>query len=215
MTGLTMTEKKRRSQAERTAASDSAMYKAAVKLIARDGPQAMTLANVGKEAGFTGGLVSYRFGSKIGLLKAVSTRILELWRKRVLAKAFTASNGSTLDYLLSTIDIYLKAIKTRSDLMLALFRMFTESYSSYPELRPYFQEYDREARNSVSSMVVKAQESGEVSKEIDADTFAVLYIGSLRGTAMQYFVDGDEIDLEATKLEMKRYCRLMLTNESN
>ena len=78
---------KRRTQAERRAASDAAMFKAAIKLIASEGPSSMTLTKIGKESGFSGGLVSYRFGSKRNLLIATADRILELWQKRVIDPA--------------------------------------------------------------------------------------------------------------------------------
>jgi len=57
---MSIQSKRRRTQAERTQASDKAIYKAAIKLIAKDGPQNMSLAKLGKVAGFSGGLISYR-----------------------------------------------------------------------------------------------------------------------------------------------------------
>jgi len=44
---MSIQTKRRRTQAERTQASDKAIYKAAIKLIARDGPQNMSLAKLG------------------------------------------------------------------------------------------------------------------------------------------------------------------------
>ncbi len=61
---------KRRTQAERIEATEEAMYLAAIKLIAKDGPNKMTLASLGKEAGVSPGLVNHRFGTENKLLQA-------------------------------------------------------------------------------------------------------------------------------------------------
>ena len=48
---------RRRTQAERTALSEKLILRAAIKLIARQGYSRTTLAEIGKEAGYSGGLV--------------------------------------------------------------------------------------------------------------------------------------------------------------
>ena len=114
MIGIAKLATKRRTQAERTAASDAAMFKAAIKLIASEGPSSMTLTKIGKESGFSGGLVSYRFGSKRNLLIATADRILELWQKRVIEPANLDSD--TLEGLEMVVRLYFKAVRSRSDL---------------------------------------------------------------------------------------------------
>ncbi len=203
-----MTKPIRRTQAERTEASDDAMFKAAVKLIAREGPDSMTLAKVGKEAGYTGGLVSYRFGSKIGLLKAVSARILDLWRNRVVAQSDVENKGIQGIKMIS--HFYLQSVKDKSDLMLALFRMMNESYSSYKEVSPYFKEFDLDVRSRIVDIVERGKKSGEIDKTLDSESFAVLYIGMLRGTAMQYFIDGSAVDLKSANKMLDSFCDTLL-----
>lgn len=205
---------KRRTQAERTEASDNAMYKAAVKLIARKGPQSMTLLNVGKEAGFSGGLVSYRFGTKINLLKAVSERILFLWNSRALS-ALSEENDACLDVLDRLTDIYLDAVNAKSDLFLALFRMMNVSYSSFPDLAPYFQDFDRVVRQRTADVISRGKESGEIRSQVDARAFAQTYIAMLRGTAMQYFMDSETVDLKAARKMISHLCHSELKRETS
>ena len=185
---------KRRTQAERTAASDAAMFKAAIKLIASEGPSSMTLTKIGKESGFSGGLVSYRFGSKRNLLIATADRILELWQKRVIEPANLDSD--TLEGLEMVVRLYFKAVRSRSDLMMAQFRLMNVSYSSYPELQPAFQDYDKKLRANIVEHIDRARARGDVKAEADAHTFAVMLMGMLRGIAMQSFVDPKAIDLD-------------------
>ena len=184
---------KRRTQAERTAASDAAMFKAAIKLIASEGPSSMTLTKIGKESGFSGGLVSYRFGSKSNLLIATADRILELWQKRVIEPANLDSD--TLEGLEMVVRLYFKAVRSRSDLMMAQFRLMNVSYSSYPELQPAFQDYDKKLRANIVEHLDRARARGDVKAEADAHTFAIMLMGMLRGIAMQSFVDPKAVDL--------------------
>jgi len=186
----------RRTQAERTEASDKAIYKAAIKLIAKEGPANMSLAKLGKLAGFSGGLVSYRFGSKGNMLKAVADRILELWERRVLAPAL--SNESALDDLKTLSKLYLDSVKNKSDLILAQFRLMNDSYSTHKELKQQFSDFDCKARGLMINLMEKGQASGEIKKSVDAHGFSVIFIGMLRGTAMQYFVNEKNIDLDQT-----------------
>jgi len=147
--------KSRRTQAERTQASDKAIYKAAIKLIAEEGPKNMSLARLGKVAGFSGGLISYRFGTKSNMLKAVE-----------------------------------------NDLIMALFRLMNDSYSTHKELKSQFSEYDNKARSIIINLLEKGIASGEIKTSIDPRGVAVFYIAILRGAALQYFIDEKNVDLK-------------------
>jgi len=183
----------RRTQAERTEASDKAIYKAAIKLIAKEGPANMSLAKLGKQAGFSGGLVSYRFGSKSNMLKAVADRILELWERRVLTPALL--NQSALVDLKTLGKLYLESVEAKSDLILAQYRLMNDSYSTHKELKKRFSNFDIRARSVIVELLEKGRASGEIKASVDADGFSVLFIGMLRGTAMQYFLNEKNVDL--------------------
>jgi len=45
-------------------------------------------------------------------------------------------------------------------------------------------------------LVEQGQASGEIKKTVDAHGFSVIFIGVLRGTAVQYFVDEKNVDLD-------------------
>lgn len=200
--------KKRRTQAERTEASDKAMYKAAIKLIAKEGPEKMTLAKIGKVAGFSGGLVSYRFGSKQKLLEETAQRILDLWRERVLLPSVEEAQG--IDFLELTSRRYLQAVEAKSDLMLAQFRLMNESYSTCKELRPFFSDYDKEVRQGIVDILKPLQKTREIDPKVNLDDFAVVYMGMLRGIAVQYFVNAEAVDLEIAYKTIELTCERVL-----
>jgi len=184
----------RRTQAERTEASDKAIYKAAIKLIAKEGPANMSLAKLGKLAGFSAGLVSYRFGSKSNMLKAVADRILELWERRVLVPAL--SNESALGDLKILSKVYLDSVKAKSDLILASFRLMNDSYSTHKELKQQFSDFDNKARAVMIALIEHGRATGEIKQSIDPNGFSILFIAMLRGTAMQYFINENNVDLD-------------------
>ena len=192
----------RRTQAERAAASDSAIYKAAIELIASEGPKNMTLAKVGKTAGYTGGLVSYRFGSKEGLLKAVSERIVELWNAKTLQapKVLKAQGVERLKLIACD---YIESVRAGSPMLLALHRLLNASFSSCPYLLPYFQAFDANVRASVASTLTEHE---QLSPDFDADAFAVIYISTLRGVAQQYFINQSDVDLDTAKQMVWTLC---------
>ena len=75
-------ERTRRTQAERSATANRRMIRAAIQLIARQGYTKTTLAQVGKEAGYTGGLVSHLRG--LGYPVAIASEGLDIYIDPVL-----------------------------------------------------------------------------------------------------------------------------------
>ena len=187
--------KSRRSQADRIAESDSKMIQAAVKLIASKGPRDMTLADVGALAGYSGGLVSHRFGSKSGLLVAVADRIVDLFVSNVLPKSDvqTGSIAELFDFLAA----YARQVEKQSDLLVALYRLMTQSYGALPELQPTFERINHELMGMVSQALKNAIETGEVRADIDPEMEAVAFIAELRGLALLWFVGPKPVSMKA------------------
>lgn len=58
-------------------ASDDEIYAAAHRVMMRVGPEQFTLAEIAGEAGLTAGALVQRFGSKLGLLRAIAGQLTE------------------------------------------------------------------------------------------------------------------------------------------
>jgi len=136
----------RRTQAERTEASDKAIFRAAIKLIAKVQP--------------------------------------------------ALADKSVLIDLKTLAKLYLESVRSESDLILALFRLMNDSYSSHKELKKQFAEFDNQARGLMVNLIEKGRAAGEIRESIDPHGFSVLYIGMLRGTAIQYFISKKNVDLD-------------------
>lgn len=76
----------RRTQQERREQTERKVIAAATALIAEHGSRALTLAEVGKTAGYSRGIVTHHFGSRENLLRAVM-RDAQTFDSRTLVRA--------------------------------------------------------------------------------------------------------------------------------
>ena len=68
---LSLPRPARRTQAERRDESGRSLVEAAIAVVARQGVNAATFDAIGRQAGYSRGLATQRFGSKQGLIEAV------------------------------------------------------------------------------------------------------------------------------------------------
>ena len=203
----------RRTQAERTATAARRMIRAAASLIARQGYTKTTLSQVGKEAGYTGGLVSHHFGSKEGLLRELVGTITGRFYSDQLEPALAGHEG--LDALFALTDAYLEELRLREERMRTLYVLMGESLGPVSEINPVFAELNRGFRVNMRTMIESAIARGEVRPDVDADAAAALVVGMLRGVALQWMADPECFDLEAVGAQLREAVRASLTKEGS
>ncbi|MEM7080387.1 MAG: TetR/AcrR family transcriptional regulator [Pseudomonadota bacterium] len=181
---------KRRTQEERKAESERRIIRAAVELFAKQGYLKTTLIEVGRAAGYTGGLVSHRFGSKEGLLNAVidnaGTRFFEDQLRPAIEGEHIQSAQQALRNYIST---YFEEVFVRESHIRALYVIMGEGLGSVPEVRPKIAQLNRGMRQRLGDIVRRGIDSGEFGANVDPDAAAVLIVGLLRGVVMQYLAD--------------------------
>ena len=185
---------KRRTQAERTAQSDHKMLQAAVGLIAQKGSTDWTLAEVGQNAGYTGGLVSHRFGSKNGLLLAVAQRIVELFVDKILGQSAEVQKPATR--LISFFEIYAKLLQEKSDLFIAFHRLMADSHNALPQLRPTFEAINVNLLTAFASTFEEGQRDGSFRKDIDLDFEAYAFVALFRGLTNLWLTGPHDLNLD-------------------
>ncbi len=195
----------RRTQAERTAAAARRMLRAAGKLIAKQGYTKTSLAQVGKEAGYTGGLVSHHFGSKEGLLRRLVGNITGRFYQDQIAPAISGKNG--LDALCGLVDEYFSELSVREERMRTLYVLMGEALGPVSEINDVFAELNRGFRSSIRDTLEEAAEQGEIRFDLDLDAEAALCLGIMRGVAFQWMTDPNCFDLEAVKKSAKHAIR--------
>jgi hypothetical protein len=78
------------------------------------------------------------------------------------------------------------------------------------ELRPRMAVSDAAFRDAVTAIVERGKARGEVDDSLDADTFAVMLLGQLRGLALQHLIAGDEINLADVRRGLEAAIRGLL-----
>lgn len=173
--------------------SDRRIIDAAIGAFAERGYQRTTLNQVGRAAGYTGALVSSRFGSKAGLLAAVVAHILD----RLTPEGWQSANGASwiepgrpaAEQFGEFIDSYVADATEQPTRLRALYVLIGESLGGTADLADQIALVNRTFRNHVASYVRLGQARGEFRKEIDADQAAVLIVGTLRGVATQFLLE--------------------------
>jgi AcrR family transcriptional regulator len=191
----------RRTQAERTATAHRRMIRAAIRLIARQGYTKTTLAEVGREAGYTGGLVSHHFGSKQGLLRELVDRIAVRFYGDQIQPATQGRSG--LEALLATADTYLNELIVREDRMRALYVLMGEALGPVPEVNEVFAELNRGFRETARGLIQDGMDRGEIRADLDPEAEAGLFVGMLRGASLQWMADPGCFDLDALGASLK------------
>lgn len=185
--------RKPRTQAQRTELSDKLLIRAAVKLIAKRGYYRTTLAEIGAEAGYSGGLVSYRFGSKNGLLHALIKQITTRFTRDQLLPAMDGRQG--LDALCAFTDTYLGELTAREARLRALYVLMGEALGPVPEIRPILTAMNQDIRAAIENCIKRGIEDGQIRADADPVTEAAACVALLRGVSIQWLVDPKCFDL--------------------
>ncbi|MEM7016416.1 MAG: TetR/AcrR family transcriptional regulator [Pseudomonadota bacterium] len=185
---------KPRTQEERKAESERRIIRAAIELFAQQGYIRTTMNQVGDLAGYTGGLVSHRFGNKEGLLRAVIKRVGQRFAEDQLQPVTTQENAEVA--ITTYIDIYLREVVVRESRMRALYVMMGEALGSVPEIRDEIAQFNSGFRKQISALVERGIAQKVFHDNVNPELAATMIIGLLRGIVMQYLVDHKALNIE-------------------
>ena len=191
----------RRTQQERTEESKEKLLTAAMQLIGEQGYRGTTLADIGRRAGVSRGLVTYHFGTKEACIREVLERIRS---SALIFSAVESSGKRGLDALAHLADGYLRGYTNRLPGSRAIFVAMVESFTSTPELADLMRLNDASFKSSVKRFLTEAVELGEVPEELDLEMAAILVVGLLRGVALQWLVDENAVDFELVVPQIER-----------
>ncbi len=187
----------RRTQRERREESYRRIMDTAIKLIARKGSSRTTLEEIGERSGYSHGLVSHRFGSKIALVRALTRQI----QADFIAHSQQAlAEHSGLDAVVAMADAYLLAATANP--RSALYVLIGEAIGPVPEIRGEIAEADRNFRGWMRTHIKRGIAAGEIRRDVDAAAAAAVIVGILRGLMIQHLVDPRAFALEAARREL-------------
>lgn len=191
---------KRRTHAERREEAEQRILEAALEIVASRGSVRMTLAEVGKAAGYSRGLPLYRFGSKSGLLKALAAHIVERFRQE---RAATQTLAPGLVSIRASINVYFGGKDANRTSARALIVMMTEASMAGSDLRDTIAAYNRSVLRYFEKNIRAGIANGEVAPFADPKALAVVLLGAMRGALLQWLSD-DGIRMRKVRDELLR-----------
>jgi AcrR family transcriptional regulator len=187
----------RRSQTQRRDEAEQRLLAAAVRLVGERGLERITLAEVGEAAGYSRGLPAHYFGGKDGLVVALASHLVESFG-RALEQSEDHRPG--LDRLLGMVGFYLGSAGRTPAATRALFVLLGEGLSNALVTERLAQLNARSAK-AIEMNLRAGIAAGDVRKDVDAKSQALLILASLRGAVGLWLLAPDTVDLRAVRHE--------------
>ena len=199
---MAISETARRTQEERRNESDARIIAAAIELFASQGYRQTTLIQIGQAAGYTGTLISNRFGSKEKLLRAVLAHILDRFYPDPETggggRAGNTETTPTADVqLLGFIERYLMDVNDRQSRIRALHVIIGEALGGMPQVHDQIVKVNRAFRRHVEGYIDHGIATGVFRADLDPAEAAVIIVGLLRGVTMQALAEPKEIAISS------------------
>lgn len=199
-----------KSKRERAELSQRKLLEAAIELVGSRGYQKTTVAEVSREAGYSPGLVTHRFGSKLGLLDAIIEEAMMQFQSTTVPAAIGDAKGLEALVRFCTSRLRAEAIGQATR---AFYTVMGESLGPVPEIRPTYARSNAQWRELVAGWVQEGQAGGEIRADVDAEAVAGLVVGMVRGLILQWMIDAEGLDLDRLREECGRWLRLSLGRE--
>lgn len=187
-THRTRDEPARLTQAERRDRSERELLEATLRVVSEKGVAAATFDAIGREAGFSRGLVTQRFGSKEGLLRRLIAA-LHIWQQEELDAAdITRMDG--LSALCAFVRLHSEAFEGQDEGK-AYYMLLAAAVADKTEAREAFAESHEIERVLIRSLIERGQAAGSIRADADADAIALMAGCALIGIRMQSLIDTD------------------------
>ena len=161
----------RRTQHERTAESGERLIAAAAELIADQGYERTTVAEISLRAGYSRSMAVARFGSKDALLEA----LLETeWEDRLLPPEPTAGSGR--QELVALVDALIEQHRLQPKLFLALAVLCFEALGPITALRPRVEAWSARYEQRVAAAVARGIADGSLEPTLDPAVAATQFV---------------------------------------
>ncbi|WP_119727507.1 TetR/AcrR family transcriptional regulator [Thermomonospora amylolytica] len=185
----------RRTQADRTAQARRRLLRAAIRVLARRGYTGTTLEQIGRTAGLSRGLVTHHFGSKDACIEAAVDEIRAAACRGLLLGEGTRRGLAAVDHLISA---YIGSLRDGDEYMRAMYVTMADAISSAPGLRAAIANANEEFRAAIRGWLGQAAEDGEIPAGTDLAAHAVAIEGLIRGICLQWMIDPERVDLDAS-----------------
>ena len=180
--------KPRRTSSARRDEAELRLLSAAAELIATQGVDGLTLADLAEAAGYSRGLAAHYFGNKNGLLEATAAYAAAHFATRLGAETRSPPG---LEALLEVIEAYLTIGPEMRKQALVLQAIIAESLTQ-PALRHAVAELEARSLGRLADMISAGQRKGEIRSDVDPRRHAVFLLGALRSLVAIWLIDTDD-----------------------
>lgn len=197
----------RRTQEQRRREAEHKMLKAAFEIIAERGLEELTLQEAGERAGYSRALPAHYFDSKDDLIARLADFVVDGYIRR-LYRAGPPQPG--LEAFLKRMAFNLEEnIHHRNGLR--AFHIILAAGVARPELAARQAKFDRQSVERIASLLRACRERGEIRKDIDIPSTAIIILGSLRGVMSQWVVSPRNVPIERVTKTFVDNLRRILT----
>ncbi len=162
--------------------SDEKVLEATTRVMGKLGPSQLTLSEIGAEAGVTAGALVQRFGSKRGLLLALSSRLAEGTPQ--IFEELARSSPSPLEGLRAYADCI--AAMGESPGTIAHHLAYLQLDLTDPELYRHAREMAKASREGIRKLLEAAVAAGELSSSADRRALARAIQVTLSGSLLTW-----------------------------
>lgn len=173
-------------QQERSRLSTTRLVRAAAELLVEVGYERMTLAAIGRRAGYSYGLVTQRFGSKEGLMWALVESMIVDWSRG-------EGKRTTSEKWLQRIQPIIEGVRAsaaRDPVSLrALWSVMFEAVKPGTSLNERVRELHVTQRANTARSIQREIDAGRIPADFAPEATAAVVVGALRGLAYQWLLD--------------------------
>jgi AcrR family transcriptional regulator len=178
-----MTTTARRTHAERQRDAEDRLTQALAELIAEQGYERTTAAQIGERAGYSRAAVRDRYGSKDGLLLALHERY-----ERVLLGDTPATAPGTVAEFFARLSTY---AREHPEWLRAIFIVSFESVGASEAFEPVVRRWIEQLELTALRLLRIEQEAGRVRADVDLEQYVPRAIETLIGSAFRWCVSGE------------------------
>jgi len=184
----------RRTQEERVAESTRRLIDAALALIAEQGFERTTAAEIGERAGYSRNMVRDRYGSKEALLESLLENEMA---DRLLPAMRRERTGTGLDLVLGQIDDLLHAVQTTPENMKAILVLSFEAPGPVASIRGWYQDLIARFEAEMVEHLAEGQQDGSVRMDLDLEREAEIYVSYGIGLCFRWVMFRENFDFLA------------------
>lgn len=194
------------SRADQKQLSERRLIEAALAIADERGVASVTFESIAERAGYSRGLAFQKFGSKDGLLEAVTDFLFQ--QHTHLPDVLALDDMTGLDALKEHAAIQLRGVRMQPHGS-AYFRFFASAIADKTSGERIFRNIHRLLRDILDECLARGQVDGSVrdlqSRSISAEVFGTLLLGAIMQTIADPSVDVEDFVAEIVTIAQARF----------